>query len=218
MNEPRICASLVDDDLEAARQVEPLVDLYEVRIDLIGDGWETLAGQLSKPWIACNRSAAEGGGWQDTETRRIEKLLQAMEMGAAVVDIELSTGNLDNVVRLIKRRTECLISHHDYKKTPAPADMKQIMEQQVEAGTDICKVVTTALGFEDNLNVLRLITENPDKRIVAFAMGPIGTSSRVLSPLVGGDFTYASVQAGKEAAAGQVTAEELRNIYSMVVK
>ena len=42
MKKPRICAVMVNKDLEAIREVEPLVDLLEVRIDLIGSGWQEL--------------------------------------------------------------------------------------------------------------------------------------------------------------------------------
>jgi 3-dehydroquinate dehydratase len=43
-----------------------------------------------------------------------------------------------------------------------------------------------------------------------------GQISRVLCPLAGGYFTYASVAAGKESAEGQITAGELRKIYGML--
>lgn len=216
MKTPRICASITDTDLKAVRRVESQVDLFEVRIDLIGDDWQEVVRQLTKPWIACNRSAAEGGLWQESEARRIERLLQAIELGAEMVDIELRTKNLANIVKLIKRRKKCLLSYHNLEKTPPFATMKQIVQQQMRAGADICKVVTTAGDFEDNVNVLRLISEFPETAVVAFAMGPQGTVSRVLCPLVGGEFTYASVARGQESAPGQITVGELRAIYDMV--
>ena len=216
MKQPRICAAITTADLKAGRQAEPLVDLFEVRIDLIGDDWQRVVKGLGKPWIACNRSAAEGGQWQGNEARRVEKLLQAVEMGAAIVDIEFQTKNLANIVRLIKRRAECLLSYHDLEKTPDFDTMKQLIQQQIEAGADICKVVTTAQSFEDNLSVLQLIPVFPEKRVVAFAMGATGITSRIFCPLVGGDFTYASLAEGKESAPGQVTVEELLRIYEMV--
>ena len=218
MKTPRICASITNTDLKAVRRVESRVDLFEVRIDLIGDDWQEVARQLTKPWIACNRSAAEGGLWQDNEARRIERLLQAIDLGAEMVDIELRTKNLANIVKLIKRRKKCLLSCHNLDKTPSFDAMKQIVQQQIKAGADICKMVTTARSFEDNASVLRLIPEFPETGVVAFAMGPLGTTSRVLCPLVGGDFTYASLAEGKESAPGQVTVGELRAIYDMVAE
>ncbi len=216
MKKPRICATIIDNNLKAVKEVEPLVDLLEVRIDLIGDNWQELVGQLNKPWIACNRSANEGGKWSGNEARRIEKLLQAIELGAEIIDIELGTKNLGNIIRLVKRRTKCLLSFHDLEKTPTFDTMKQIVNKQAEAGADICKVVTTAQSFEDNLSVLRLIAEFPTTKLVSFAMGPLGVISRVLCPLAGGEFTYASIEKGKESAPGQVTVRDLTKIYEMV--
>ena len=94
MKKPRICAVIVDKRVEEVKEIEPLVDLFEVRIDLIGDGWQDIVKKLKKPWIACNRCAEEGGKWSGNEARRIEKLLEAIELGAGIVDIELRTKNL----------------------------------------------------------------------------------------------------------------------------
>jgi 3-dehydroquinate dehydratase-1 len=216
MEKPRTCASITNKDLETIRAVEPLVALFEVRIDLIGDGWQDIAGQLDKPWLACNRMKAEGGGWQDSEARRKEELLKAVRLGADIVDIELATPNLDRIVPMIKKESECLISFHDMKATPPLDSLKKIVRRQLAAGADICKVVTLAGNAEDNLTILRLIPEFPDVRLVAFAMGPLGLPSRILSPLVGGDFTIAAVAKGAESAPGQLTVAELDDLYRMV--
>ena len=216
MNRPGICAVIVNSDLEAVKRVEPDVDLFEVRIDLIGDGWRELVKQLKKPWIACNRSAEEGGSWEGSEAKRREELLGAIELGPEIIDIELVTVNLKEIVQLIKKRAKCLLSFHDSKETPPLGRMREIVQRQLEAGADICKVVTTAKRFEDNLAALQLISEFPKTRVVSFAMGPLGFTSRILCPLVGGDFTYASVEAGKESASGQITVRDLRKIYGML--
>ncbi len=216
MRKPKICAVIVSDGPKAVAEVEPLVDLFEVRIDLIGDGWPELVKQFNKPWIACNRSADEGGQWQGNEARRVEKLLQAIELGADIVDIELRTKNLGKIVQLIKKRTKCLLSSHDLEKTPTLDEMKEIVRRQLKAGADLCKVVTTAREFGENSTVLQLITEFPGVRLVSFAMGALGSLSRVLCPLIGGDFTYASIEKGKESAQGQITVRDLVKIYEMV--
>ena len=88
----------------------------------------------------------------------------------------------------------------------------------MKAGADICKLITTALQIEDNWRTLQLIREFPDIRVVSFAMGPLGTLSRVLCPLVGGDFTYASMMKGRESAEGQVAVSDMIRIYEMVME
>ena len=218
MKKPRICTVIVNNDLEAVKGIEPLVDLFEVRIDLIGDGWQELVKQIKKPWIACNRRVDEGGRWEGDESRGIEKLLEAIELGADIIDIELRTTNLKQAVGLIKDRTECLLSFHELRGTPPLNSMREIVQRQLEAGADICKVVTTAQRFEDNLTIVQLISEFPRTRIVSMAMGPLGFASRVLCPLVGGYFTYASIERGKESASGQITVGELRKLYEMVAR
>ncbi|MCK5577707.1 MAG: type I 3-dehydroquinate dehydratase [Dehalococcoidales bacterium] len=213
---PRICAVITSKDTVAIREVASLVELFEVRIDLIGDGWTEVARQLDKPWLACNRLAQEGGSWRNGEARRKEELLKAVEAGAAIVDVELATPNLERLVSMVKRRAECLLSFHELEGTPPLDRLKKIVRRQIAAGADICKVVTTAQKAEDNLTILRLITEFPGVRIVAFAMGPEGLVSRILSPLVGGDFTYAAIKEGAESAQGQMTVAQLDSLYRMV--
>ena len=218
MEKPRICAVIVNKDLKAIKRVEPFIELFEVRIDLISNGWQELVKQLKKPWVACNRHADEGGKWEGSEQRRIEELIKAVELGASIVDIELATRNLAEAIPPIKKKTKCLLSFHDLEKTPPLVRMKDIVQRELDAGADICKVVTTAQRFEDNLAILRLIAESPKTRIVSFAMGHLGFTSRVLCPLVGGDFTYASIEKGKESASGQITVSDLRKLYEMVGK
>ena len=218
MKRPKICAVLVTQDLEAIKATEPLVELFEVRIDLIGDGWQQVARQLKKPWIACNRRAAEGGSWRGNEAGRIEELVKATELGASTVDIELETDNLTEAITVIKKKAKCLLSYHEMEKTPSLNKLKGIVNRQLKAGADICKVVATAQNFKDNLTVLKLIADFPQTKIVSFAMGPLGLASRILCPLMGGEFTYASTEQGNESAPGQITASNLRIIYDMMAK
>jgi len=216
MKKPLICACITNKDTEAVVAVEPLVDFFEVRIDLIGEGWQAVAEKLNKPWIACNRIAPEGGNWQGSEARRKEELLKAIRLGASIIDIELTTPNLDNFIPLIKKSARCLLSFHDTKQTPPIGELKNIIKRQLAAGADICKLVTTATNAEDNLTILRLIPDFPQANIIAFAIGLPGLSSRILSPLAGGFLTYASVERGAESAPGQLTVRELSDLYRLV--
>jgi len=216
MKKPRICAVITNKDEKELREIEPFAELFEVRIDLIGEGWQGIARQLKKPWIACARSPSEGGRWERSETERIEELVKASELGCEMVDIEVETKDLGKTLLPIKKRTKCLLSFHELGGTPSLNDLKEIVKKQMEAGADVCKVITTAQSFEDNQTTLKLITEFPKTRMVSFAMGPLGLVSRVLCPLIGGDFTYASIEEGRESAPGQITVRQLSKLYGMV--
>jgi 3-dehydroquinate dehydratase type I len=213
MKKPRICVTIVDSDIESIIKIEKSVDLFEVRLDLIGSDWPEVVKYLKKPWIACSRSQKEGGKGDLDDVKRFEELLRAAEIGAGIVDIELSTPGLADYVPLIKARSRCLISFHDMNGTPSFNSLVNIAESQIKSGADICKIVTTANVFEDNLTLLKLINKFKEVKMVAFAMGAQGRISRILSPLAGGYFTFACVEEGRESASGQIPLNELVQVY-----
>jgi 3-dehydroquinate dehydratase I len=216
MKRPKICAVVTDENIKAVTEIQPLVDLFEVRIDLVGENWTRVVKEINKPWIACNRISEEGGKWHESEPRRIERLLLAIELGASIVDIELQTKNIENVVTAVKKRAACIISCHNFEKTPPLTELNSLLDRQLKAGADACKIVTTATDVRDNWTILDLISNNPAVSLVAFAMGTMGLLSRVLSPLAGGYFTYASIETGKESAPGQITVKELIKTYQII--
>ena len=58
-----------------------------------------------------------------------------------------------------------------------------------------------------------LAREGDRHSLVGMCMGEQGIISRVLGVRAGSVFTFASAIAGEETAPGQVTAQELRNVY-----
>jgi 3-dehydroquinate dehydratase-1 len=212
---PKICVPIVSDS-QTISSIEPLVDFYEVRIDLIGKDWRKVIPQLKKPWIACNRRVEEGGQWQENENKRLKELLSALEIGAGFIDIELGTPDIGKVVQEVKGHAELIVSSHYFTDTPPIDRLHQVVLNELEAGADICKVVTTARDLKDNAVVLELIRIFPGVKIIAFAMGVAGQISRLLSPLAGGYFTWASSEEGRESAGGQMPVEYIRKIYRML--
>lgn len=213
MIKPRICAVITAADIDAVRKAEVLADLFEVRIDLIGRKWQDVAAGLHKPWIATNRSASNNGRHTGSEDLRLSDLFTALDLGADTVDIEIETRGLEDIVRRVKGRARCLLSYHDWTGTASPENLAAMVERQLAAGADICKVVTTANGLDDNVAIIRLPSLFPKASVIALAMGAAGALSRVLSPLAGGYLTYASIGEGNPSAPGQLSLEAMRDIY-----
>jgi 3-dehydroquinate dehydratase-1 len=213
VNKPAICLSITDNNPAAIRAAEKDVDFLEVRLDIIGDDWRNLVKVLTKPWIACNRSRGEGGMGDVDAGKRLQTLLEAGKEGAAIIDIEYFTPGLPEKINLVKNSSKCLLSFHDLESTPPLGRLVEIINGQIKAGADICKVVTTATKFEDNLTLLKLLSEFPQTNIAAFAMGKFGRLSRVISPLCGGYFTYCCLEQGLESAAGQISLKDMKQIY-----
>ncbi len=216
MARPKICAVVMSDNTDAIEKAQALSDMLELRMDLVGSGWHKLAPHLHKPWIATMRDSAHQGKFSGSEEERVSELMRAVELAAAIVDIELDSPALGEMVKRIKGSARCLISYHNWDGTPPLEQLSGIVREQLAAGADICKVVTMARNVDDNLAVLNLPGLFPRTDIISFAMGPAGALSRVLSPLAGGYLTYASMDETGGSAPGQMSVEVLRKIYRMI--
>jgi len=223
----RVCVPIPARSLREAfamirRAEESGADIIELRLDYMGselldalDRLKDFVKYTSVPLIATNRHAGQGGMWNLSEEQRINVLLKAAEAGFTYVDFELVTEGLRDVVGAVKTYgARVIISFHDFNSTPSLSELERIVRAEVEAGADICKVVTMANGLDDSIKCLILTYEVSQKYdVICFAMGRYGLLSRVLSPIFGASFTYASLGVGFETASGQLTIEDLREIY-----
>lgn len=214
---PLICGCIVDSDEQTIEQATSHVDMFEMRIDLVGTGWGKLASRLRKPWIACNRAREHGGHGEAEEQQRVAILQRAVDCGAAVVDIEWSP-RIGKLVACFRQRARCLVSWHDFATTPNTPELQDIVRRQLEAGADICKLATMACHSFDALRLLQLPALFPEQQLVVVAMGKAAGWSRAAAPWCGSSFVYAALGDGKEAAPGQLTVSALRRIYAIAGK
>jgi len=198
-------------------------DLIEIRLDYIMntdasdaiDKLEKVIGQSSVQFIATNRQYGQGGYRPQNEDSRIQTLIRAAEVGFQYVDVELTTTELKLIVQRVKDYgAKPIVSFHDFNGTPTISEMEKIVRAQVEAGAEICKLVTMANDAADNIQCM-LLTQRMSgiTKVVCFAMGRKGLLSRALSPLFGAYFTYASLESGLETASGQISITNLKDIY-----
>lgn len=193
------------------------IGLIEIRLDEFEeiDRLSDIVNWTKTPLIATSRSLKEGGKFKGSEEERKEILLNAAKAGFKYIDVELSMPLLQETIKeLRKYDVKIIISFHDFEKTPGIDKLKSILNQEVSYGADVCKIVTTAKKFEDNLTIFNFLNEESKRvKLVSFAMGEYGKISRVLSPFFGSYFTFASLEKGRETAPGQLTVYELKSIY-----
>jgi len=209
-----ICAVLTTDEPGIISQAGQHADLFELRLDIIGQGWPGLVEHLNRPWIATCRPRSEGGAWNGSEARRKEELLKACHLGAAMIDLEISTPNLERLSTIIRKQSGLIISYHNFESTPPLEELIEIVEQQFDKGADIAKVATFANQLQDNITVLNLLRHFRGRQIAAMAMGEPGACSRLLGRTAGSVVTFAAVSAELQSAAGQLTVDELRYIFT----
>ena len=109
-------------------------------------------------------------------------------------------------------------SYHDYKGTDSIEALKALTEKCFAIGADIAKIVTMAAPCTDDNQssdvdrVLSLYDHFDPAKLIAFAMGDAGKTSRIQCLAKGSPFTYASLNEEDTAAPGQMTTREMRDI------
>ena len=196
---------------------EEHADLIEVRLDSLQNhnNIADIAHCTRTPLIATNKPTMFGGNYHGNENECQKILVNAAKNGFTYIDVDLGTQNQTELInKLHENEAKVIISFHDHKKTPTISELDRILEEEAAAGADICKIVTTANNLKDNLTVLDFVAENSKKHeIVCFAMGEHGKISRLLSPVFGAFFTFASLDEKRKTAKGQLTIKQMRSVY-----
>jgi len=218
----KICVSVppktIDEALELIRKAEAEhADLIEVRLDNLRNHVQIadIPACSSTPLIATNKSTGQHGNFSKSETKRQRILIDAARNGFEYVDVDLGTLNKKELMLdLHEAGVKVIVSFHDFKRTPPLSKLFKVLDKEVSLGADVCKIITTARNVGDNLITLDFITEASKKaKIVCFAMGELGKHSRLLSPIFGAFFTFASLDEKRKTAKGQLTIQEMKRAY-----
>lgn len=222
-----------------AEMVELRLDyLEQVDADVVA---ELVAGArgLGLRVLATCRIAAEGGKWHGSEADRARLLAAGAEAGADVVDVEFAAWSRSSELRDAlqktceprvedKTRTLLILSQHDFERTPP--DLNAAYTRIGSSRADVPKIACKANSVVDAFRVLDLLhaglthTEcgsgsspvcyaRDERRGIALAMGEAGLATRVLARKLGAFLTFASLEAGKESAPGQVSIADMRGLY-----
>ena len=141
--------------------------------------------------------------------------MDAVKAGFRYIDLALTTENLKKTVeRLHEIGANVIASHHDFENPLNYAQLEEKNAELEETGCDIIKIIGWANGLEDNIPYLAFNKKHPGN--VSFGMGAGGVTSRIMAPLAGALYTYASLEDGKELAPGQVPIDKLRDIYRSI--
>lgn len=148
------------------------------------------------------------------EKERADLLIAALKSGARFVDIEIESSRKfkkDLIALAQKRKARSILSYHNFKSTPTKKSLKDIILKARKEGADIVKIATHVRGEKDVKTLLSVLSEHD--QVVVVGMGEIGKSVRIASPMLGGLFTFAAPEDGKETAPGQIEFNALRDIY-----
>ncbi len=215
-----IMARNTSEALEKMNEAASLADILEIRLDVMNEfDLENILGSSPKPVMVTYRSKKEGGKGTADYSTRSRFLMNAVEAGADLVDIEYRIP-LDFRHNLLRNRgsSKLVMSVHFLNGTPSREMLGEILRKMTATGADVIKIVTRAREWQDNLRVLELILTGRElgTQTIAFCMGPMGKISRIFSTLIGGYLTFASLEKGQESASGQIPAAEMKRIMDII--
>jgi len=185
--------------------------------------------------IATCRRKDAGGKFRGGPAAQLELLRLAAESGCTWLDLEIETaGRLSPkewsaraslpassappqpgaqrqrrapAVPSAKVKAQWLISHHDFRSTPAR--LKPLLARMERFEADAYKIATQAKSLRDAVRVCDLAHRRRD--VVAVPMGELALPARILALRAGSALAYASVEAA--TAPGQASLADMKTLY-----
>jgi len=213
-----LTAATIDENLEIISRNRNLIDLVELRTDLLNrDQYErvgTFPSLSEIPVILTCRKKIDGGSWNSDEKERLEHLSQWLEGKFSFIDLEMELDVPDLEEKAQKRGTAIIRSFHDFQRVPQNLfekmmsfpDKKIIVKGAVypRSSEELFTLTETALK-------LKTESVNP---FILLGMGDFGFPTRILAEKLGSYLTFCSDSAVVSGAPGHCSASDLNDIYN----
>ncbi|PYX58100.1 MAG: shikimate dehydrogenase [Acidobacteria bacterium] len=221
---PRVCVAVTGADAsEMMEKAEALVrdnPFLEFRLDYLAKPGLAIpkikAFMESHPdtvVIATCRRTVAGGRFRGSMASELDILAKASGAGCQLLDVALQTAikSKPAQVQKLRARSALILSFHDFRGTKK---LDEKLQKMLAVQADFHKIVSTATTLSDNVTMIRFLAKESDKHsLIGICMGEQGIISRVLGVRAGSVFTFAALSPDEKTAPGQVTAQELRNLY-----
>lgn len=210
-----VCLSIIANDFEECRRVLNEYSFIEFRLDKTVFNLNEIQELFASP----NQLIATCRSGKFSENERLEILKTALNAGASYVDIDINSSDnfKSSIINHIENtNSKLIISYHNYDNTPDKNKLIRIIEKMKSTKADIYKIATEINGNEDLINVFSLYQYFAKGKLIAFGMGEKGRISRVVAEFLGSPFTYASIEANKSTAPGQIDYHSLTQIMDLL--
>lgn len=208
-----ICVSLAEPTPEKCLVALKGIPFAEIRIDRM----RTTEEGVVRIFSGHPRLVATCRPGRLPDAKRLALLRAAIAAGAAYVDIEVEAGAAYKRALVREARAAgcaVIVSHHDFERTPARRELIRVVGRCFAAEADIAKIACLVRSPKDNARLLGLLED--ERSLVVVGLGKMGKITRIMAPLAGGSFTFASRAKGRETAEGQVPNKALARLIRMV--
>ncbi len=223
---------IASSNLEGAkRQIKKALSAGAKMLELRTDYLENLNVELLKkiiaqtktisgdkvPIIVTCREKEQGGVIDYPLSLRVEVLTTALKAGAEFIDFEYdnfkNTDNQEKIRLALSRsiKARLILSAHNFDKKFD--DIRKLYREILfVCPAVIPKLVYTANHINDCFEAFDLLRQTGDERIV-FCMGSASLISRILAKKLGSFVTFASLDEKTATAPGQLTVNQLKDLY-----
>lgn len=173
------------------------------------------------PLLFTLRTAGQGGYFDASTECYLELERAVIESGLVdMVDVEIGVGD-EHVRQLCDLASRCgvvpVVSHHDFRATPAADDIVALMQRMAGLGAGMAKVSVMACDAHDALRLLcasEQFSRESDVPAIALAMGAQGSVTRLVGEQFGSAMTFCSLQGA--SAPGQVPLDEAKQVMDVL--
>jgi len=204
------------DAKDKIKQVIAQIDGVELRLDYLDrlnlDEIDQLRREFSIPLIFVLRKQSQGGYYPREESHRLSQLLALCALKPDYLDLEYDTPN--DFIATLKRQfpdIKLIKSYHHFNETPL--NLAALLQSMQDPHCHSYKIAVKANSTLDALRMLAFIQQHPNVRLTGISMGEYGQCTRVLSPIIGNEFHYASLNESERTAPNQLTVTDLLSTY-----
>lgn len=190
-------------------------DLIEWRLDLLStldiSRIASLKQKCSLPSIFTLRPTRQGGSFAGTEEQRLHLLEQLANLHPSYIDLESDISpQFVAKIKIEHPDVSIILSHHNFECTPS--DLSSLLKEMKHISADYYKIATHAQSVLDSLHLLAFIKQHP-QQLIGMCMGEYGQLTRIVGPLFGNLITYSALSPSATTAPGQLTPQELHDLY-----
>ncbi|MFI5334883.1 MAG: shikimate dehydrogenase, partial [Chlamydiales bacterium] len=189
----------------------PSIDGIELRLDRFETIDFTAISALlldsPLPFLFTLRKATEGGKFFGSEEERFVLIEQLMQLTPSFFDLEYDIPAF--FLKKMRKKhpsVKLILSYHNFENTV------DIEKQLAKMSSPHAFGYKIACHVNSSLDALRICTSIQDKNVALLGMGRLGEITRILSPVTGNLFNYAS-RAEDSSPAGQLPVSFLDQVY-----
>ncbi len=212
-----VCAKNADELIEKIKRAEEFADVIEIRFDCLDEsevGKSLLNLPIINGLLATFRTPQQGGKRNSALQERLtfwQKFLIHNKNKHFFADFEADSSYYSNLVKgQIIRSTHYFHNKQTYNELVETHNFLSKISPK-----EVVKIAVQADDITDTIPIWKLLKRatSENQEIIPIAMGEAGKWTRILGLAHGAFLTFASLDSETATAPGQVSAQDLHNVY-----